>query len=44
MMQEEVSYVSTRSDTTGRLEFSGSYNIGNGFSLKSEGFYMDSDI
>jgi hypothetical protein len=44
MMQDEISYISTRSDSTGKLEFSGSYNLGNGYSLKSEGFYMDSDI
>jgi hypothetical protein len=44
MMQDEVSYISTRSDSSGKLEFSGSYNLGNGYSLKSEGFYMDSDI
>ena len=44
MMQEEASFVSTRSDSTGKLEFSGSYNIGSGYSLKAEGFFMDADI
>lgn len=44
MSQDEMSFVSTRSDSTGKLEFSGSYNIGKGLSLKSEGFFMDSDI
>lgn len=44
MNQDEMSFVSTRSDSTGRLEFSGSLNLGNNFSLKSEGFFMDSDI
>jgi hypothetical protein len=39
-----MSFVSTRSDSTGKLEFSGSLNLGSGFSLKSEGFFMDSDI
>jgi len=44
MNQDEISYVSTRSDSTGKLEYSGSLNLGSGFSLKSEGFFMDSDI
>ena len=39
-----MSFVSTRSDSTGKLEFSGSYCLGKGFSLKSEGFFMDQDI
>jgi hypothetical protein len=39
-----MSFVSTRSDSTGKLEFSGSLNFGSGVSLKSEGFFMDSDI
>ena len=42
--QEEVSYVSTRSDTTGKLEYNGALNIGSGYSLRSEGFFMDSDL
>lgn len=44
MNQDEMSFVSTRSDSTGKLEFSGSCNLGKGFSLKSEGFFMDADI
>ena len=43
MMQEDVSFISTRSDSSGKLEFSGSLNLGNSVSLKSEGFFMDSD-
>ncbi len=39
-----MSFVSTRSDSTGKLEFSGSYNMGRGMSLKAEGFFMDADI
>jgi Eukaryotic porin len=39
-----MSFVSTRSDSSGKLEFSGQYNIGHGISLKSEGFFMDADI
>lgn len=44
MAQDEMSFVSTRSDSTGKLEFSGSYNLGRGMSLKAEGFFMDADI
>lgn len=43
MMQDEVSYISTRSDSSGKLEFSGSLSLGNSLSLKSEGFFMDPD-
>lgn len=39
-----MSFVSTRSDSTGKLEFSGQYAIASGLSLRSEGFFMDSDI
>lgn len=39
-----MSFVSTRSDSTGKLEFSGSYHLGKGMSLKAEGFFMDADI
>jgi hypothetical protein len=39
-----MSFVSTRSDSSGKLEFSGSYSLGSGISVKSEGFFMDSDI
>jgi hypothetical protein len=39
--QEEMSFVSTRSDSTGKLEFSGSFNLGHQTSLKAEGFFMD---
>jgi hypothetical protein len=42
--QDDMSFVSTRSDSTGKLEFSGSMNLGLGCSVKSEGFFMDSDI
>lgn len=44
MNQDEMSFVSTRSDSTGKLEFSGQYALGYGVSLKSEGFFMDSDL
>ncbi len=44
MNQDDMSFVSTRSDSTGKLEFSGSLNLGSNFSLKSEGFFMDQDI
>ena len=43
MMQEDVSFISTRSDSSGKLEFSGSLSLGNNISLKSEGFFMDPD-
>ena len=39
-----MSFISTRSDTTGKLEASGNFNLGKGFSIKPEGFFMDSDI
>ena len=39
-----MNFISTRSDTTGKLEVSGSVNLGNGFSFKPEGFFMDNDI
>jgi hypothetical protein len=39
-----MSFVSTRSDSSGKLEFSGSYNLGNNYSAKAEGFFMDADI
>lgn len=39
-----MSFVSTRSDSTGKLEFSGSLNLGHQFSLKAEGFFMDADV
>lgn len=44
MNQDDMSFVSTRSDSTGKLEFSGQYAIGSGYSIRSEGFFMDSDI
>jgi Eukaryotic porin len=44
MNQDEMSFVSTRSDATGKLEFSGQYNLGKGMSVRSEGFFMDADI
>ena len=44
LAQDEMSFVSTRSDSTGRLEMSGSLNLGNQWSLRSEGFFMDSDV
>jgi hypothetical protein len=44
MNQDDMSFVSTKSDSSGRLEFSGSLNLGNNFSLKSEGFFMDNDM
>lgn len=42
--QDEMSFVSTRSDSTGKLEFSGSLNLGHQFSLKTEGYFMDADV
>ena len=44
MNQDDMSFVSTRSDSSGKLEFSGSLNLGSGVSVKSEGFFMDADI
>lgn len=44
MMQDEMSFISTRSDSNGKLELSGSLNLGNNFSVKTEGFFMDADI
>jgi hypothetical protein len=44
MMQDEMSFISTRSDSNGKLELSGSLNLGHGFSFKPEGFFMDSDV
>ena len=44
MNQDEMSFVQTRSDSTGKLEFSGQYNLGKGVVLRPEGFFMDSDI
>ena len=44
MNQDEISYISSRSDTTGKLEVSSSVNLGNGFSLKPEAFFMDNDL
>lgn len=44
MNQDDMSFISTRSDSTGRLEFSGSLNLGKSYSLKAEGFFMDSDV
>lgn len=42
--QDEISFVTARSDSTGKLEFQGSVNLGNGYSIKPEAFFMDSDI
>lgn len=39
-----MSFISTRSDSNGKLEINGSYNLGYGFSLKPEGFFMDNDL
>lgn len=44
MSQDEVSYVSTRSDSTGKLEVNGSLNLGSGYSFKTEGYFMDNDM
>jgi hypothetical protein len=44
MNQDEMSFVSTRSDSTGKLEFSGQYSLGHGISLRGEGFFQDADI
>jgi hypothetical protein len=44
MSQDDMSFISTRSDSTGKLELSGSLNLGSNVSLKTEGFFMDSDI
>lgn len=44
MSQDEVSYISTRSDSSGKLEMNGSLNLGSGFSFKTEGFFMDNDM
>lgn len=39
-----MSFVSTRSDSTGKLEMQGILNLGGGFSIRPEGYFMDSDI
>ena len=44
MSQDDISYISTRSDSSGKLEMNGSLNLGNGFSFKTEGFFMDNDM
>lgn len=44
MNQDEVSFISTRSDASGKLEFSGQYSIIKDLSLRAEGFFMDADI
>lgn len=44
MNQDDISFVSTRSDSTGKLDFSGQYNLGKGYSLRSEGFFMNSNL
>lgn len=44
MNQDEVSFVSTRSDASGKLEFSGQYSLIKDLSLRAEGFFMDADI
>ena len=44
MSQDEMSFVSTRSDSTGKLEMQGIFNLGGGFSVRPEGYFMDSDI
>lgn len=44
MSQDDMSFISTRSDSTGKLELSGSLYLGNNFSFKTEGFFMDADI
>lgn len=44
MNQDEVSFISTRSDASGKLEFSGQYSLVKDLSLRAEGFFMDSDI
>jgi len=44
MAQDEMSFISTRSDSSGKLELSGSWNLGHGFSIKPEGFFLDNDM
>jgi len=44
MNQDEVSFISTRSDASGKLEFSGQYSVAKDWTLRAEGFFMDSDI
>mmetsp|Transcript_37005 Transcript_37005/g.27355 ORF Transcript_37005/g.27355 Transcript_37005/m.27355 type:complete len:278 (+) Transcript_37005:237-1070(+) len=41
--QEEMSFVSARKDSTGRLEANGNVNLGKGWSLKPDMFFMDND-
>ncbi len=41
--QDEMCFISTRTDTTGKLEMNGSYKLGSGYSINTEGFFMDSD-
>ena len=44
MNQDDISFISTRSESAGKLDFSGQYSFGHGVSLKTEGFFMDSDL
>lgn len=44
MNQDEVSFVSTRSDASGRLELNGQYSVMKDVTLRAQGFFMDSDI
>lgn len=44
MNQDDVSFISTRSEASGRLDFSGQYSLGSGLSFRSEGFFANSDI
>jgi hypothetical protein len=44
MNQDEMSFIQTRSDSSGKMDFSGQYALGKALSLRAEGFFMDSDM
>ncbi len=44
MMGDEMSFVQTKSDSTGKIEFSGQLNLGTNLFARTEGFFMDADV
>ncbi len=44
MKQDEMSFITTRSDSNGKLDINGSMNLGAGYSVKTEGQFQDADI
>ena len=43
-MGDDISFVQSKTDSSGKLEFSGQINLGSNWFAKAEGFFMDSDI